>query len=84
MLTEMLGMELGKERNELKHCPFCGGNAKVKVCDGSGSYCADIGTEIVQGRKMTHCLVRCEKCHARTQAYLTRRGLFKAWNRRAL
>ena len=25
------------KQNELKPCPFCGGNAKVKVCDGAGN-----------------------------------------------
>jgi hypothetical protein len=59
--------------SELKPCPFCGGKAKVKVCDGSGSFFADIGTEMYQGRKMTHCLVLCERW----------RGVFNAWNRRA-
>ena len=70
-------------RTELKPCPFCGGKAKVKVCDGSGTYYTDIGTDVYYGRKMTHCLIRCERCRVRTQAYLTRRGVFNAWNRRA-
>lgn len=68
---------------EIKPCPFCGGKAKVKVCDGSGAFCTDIGTEMYFGRKMTHCLICCERCRVRTQAYLTRRGVFNAWNRRA-
>lgn len=70
-------------RNELKPCPFCGGKAKVYVCDGSGHYYAEIGTEKFYGRKMTHCLIHCDRCRVRTQAYLTRRGVFNAWNRRA-
>lgn len=69
--------------DKLKPCPFCGGEPKVKVCDGSGTFYADIGTETLYGRKMTHCLIRCERCHVKTQPYLTRRGLFNAWNRRA-
>ena len=69
-------------QRELKPCPFCGGKAKVCVCDGSGAYLTDLGTELYYGRKMTHCLIRCERCHVRTQAYLTRRGMFNAWNRR--
>lgn len=68
---------------ELKPCPFCGGKAKVKVCDSSGAYYADIGTEMLHGRQMTHCLIHCEKCRVRTQTYLTRSGVFNAWNRRA-
>ena len=69
--------------NELKTCPFCGGKASLWVCDGSGSFYADVGTEFFYGRKMTHCLIMCKKCRIRTTAYLTRRGVFNAWNRRA-
>ena len=68
--------------NELKPCPFCGGKAVLKVCDGAGHYCADIGTETVYGRPMTCCLIKCKRCGVRTKAYLTRRGVFNAWNRR--
>ena len=70
-------------REELKKCPFCGGKAKVKVCDGSGSFYANIGTERFMGRDMSHCLIRCEKCGVKTKAYLTRRGVYNAWQRRA-
>jgi hypothetical protein len=68
--------------NKLKSCPFCGGKAKVKVCDGSGTFYADIGTEVLFGRKMSHCLIKCERCDIKTKAYLTRRGVFNAWQRR--
>lgn len=68
--------------NKLKPCPFCGGAAIVNVCDGSGTYHNDIGTEVCFGRKMTHCLVMCKRCGVRTKAYLTRRGVFNSWNRR--
>lgn len=71
------------ENRELKPCPFCDGKAKVKVCDGAGCFYTDIGTEMYLGRKMTHCLIRCEKCGVKTKAYLTRRGVFNAWNRRS-
>ena len=71
------------ENRELKPCPFCGGEAKVKVCDGAGNFYMDIGTEVFMGRKLTHCLIRCEKCGVKTKAYLTRRGVYNAWNRRA-
>lgn len=69
--------------SELKPCPFCGGVGKEKVCDGIGSYYADIGTEVFHGRKMTCYLIKCNRCGIRTKAYLTRRGVFNAWNRRA-
>ena len=68
---------------KLKPCPFCNGKAQVKVCDGSGSLYADIGTDVFMGRKMSHCLIKCKRCGVRTKAYLTRRGAFNAWNRRA-
>ena len=68
--------------NELKPCPFCGGKAKVKVCDGSGSFYADIGTIRFFDREMSHCLIKCERCGVKTKAYLTRRGVFNAWQRR--
>lgn len=67
---------------ELKNCPFCGGKAKVKVCDGSGEHYTDVGTDRFRGREMSHCLIRCEKCGVKTKAFLTRRGVFNAWNRR--
>lgn len=67
---------------ELMRCPFCGHDAEVKVCDGSGTVVADVGTETRWGRKMTHCFIWCKKCRNRTQSYLTRRGAFNAWNRR--
>ena len=67
---------------ELKPCPFCGGKAKLKVCEGSGTFFTDVGTAVLFGREMTHCLYRCERCGIRTKAYLTRRGVWNAWNRR--
>ena len=69
--------------NELRPCPFCGGEAEVRVCDGSGRYVATVGTKQMWGREMTHCIITCKKCRARTQPYLTRRGVFNSWNRRA-
>ena len=67
---------------ELKNCPFCNGKAKVMVCDGSGSFYADIGTERFMGCEMSHFLILCEKCGIKTKAYLTRRDVYNAWQRR--
>lgn len=69
--------------DKLKPCPFCDGEPKVYVCDGSGSYYANIGTAVFYGREMTHKLIRCPKCGVRTKAYLTDRGVFNGWNRRS-
>ena len=68
--------------DNLKPCPFCGGKAQVKVCDGSGNFCADVGTVVLFGRQMSHCLIKCQRCGVKTKAYLTRRGVFNAWQRR--
>lgn len=72
----------GETMTELKPCPFCGGEAVVKACDGSGSCYTDAGRIQYLGRPMTHKLIRCEKCGIRTGAYKTVRGVFNAWNRR--
>ena len=69
--------------SELKRCPFCGGEAKLFVCDGSGSFWSTVGTASIGGRVMSHKLIRCVKCGIRTKAYLTDKGVFNAWNRRA-
>ena len=68
---------------ELKPCPFCGGKPNVYACDGAGMYYTKPGTvDVLWGRKLTHKMIECCKCGVRTKAYLTDRGVFKAWNRR--
>ena len=68
---------------KLKPCPFCGGNPKGMVCDGSGRYYDDkryydkLDTKIFCGRTMTHMLIKCSKCGVMTKPYLTEKGLFK-------
>ena len=71
------------ENRELKPCPFCGSKAKVFACDDAGQYYTGFDTPIYRGRPMRSCLIRCGKCGVKTKAYLTRRGVFNAWNRRA-
>lgn len=66
--------------NDLKPCPFCGGEPKIFVCDGSGSFWNSIETPVLAG--LDHFLIRCTKCGIRTKAYLTNRGVYNAWNRR--
>ena len=67
---------------KLKPCPFCGADASIKSCDGSGGYYSDLGTSVLYGRKLTHYLVRCRKCGVRTKAYATAKGVIIAWSRR--
>jgi Lar family restriction alleviation protein len=68
---------------ELKPCPFCGGEPQVFACDGAGCFYTSVGTAQIMGRKTDHKLIRCKKCGIRTKAYLTDKGVFNAWNRRA-
>ena len=70
--------------NELKNCPFCGGKAQLMACDGGGKYTTpDLRKGIiVRGLPMTHRLIRCLKCGARTKVYATVKGAFNSWNRR--
>ena len=70
---------------ELKSCPFCGGKAQWRACDGGGKYTTpDMRRGImIRGLSMTHKLIRCMKCGARTKVYATDKGAFNAWNRRA-
>lgn len=68
--------------SELKPCPFCKGKAVVYSCDGSGHYYNELGTPVACGRNLTHLIIICDKCGIRTKPYLTRKGVFNAWNRR--
>ena len=72
---------------KLKPCPFCGGKPLVMNCDGSGTFYSSLSdsekTNFMYGRKMSHFLIKCQKCNVRTKAYATTKGLFKAWQRRA-
>lgn len=69
--------------DKLKNCPFCGAKPTICACDGSGRYWTkDLTAEKSWGRKMTYCKMICFKYGCETKAYLTRRGLFNAWNRR--
>lgn len=70
------------ENMKLRLCPFCGGSAKLMVCDGADYYHSNIGTAILHGRLLDHFLVKCEKCGVKTKAYLTEKGVYKSWNRR--
>ena len=65
----------------LKPCPFCGGEAKKVFCDGTGRYTSNCMTQ-VWGRNMTHKYIQCVKCGVRTKIYATDKGTFNAWNRR--
>lgn len=69
--------------SELKPCPFCGGEAELRVCDATGCITStNLEIEISWGKAMSHYMIFCKKCRIRTGAYLTKRGVFTAWNRR--
>ena len=61
--------------NELKPCPFCGGEI-IDVCEegklfGKSAY------------SRTYIFVRCRKCCARIGVHGTKPKAIEAWNRRA-
>ena len=64
------------EVNELKPCPFCGGEAKIR----SGLYGLN-GYQIGCKPKPTQCI--CPGCISISQYYWGRGMAIKAWNRRA-
>ena len=67
---------------KLKPCPFCGSLGKLYVCDASGQYYSNEGTVYIHGRATNHYLIRCKSCGIKTKAYKTRKGVYRAWNRR--
>ena len=67
---------------DLKPCPFCGGEPVMLSCDWSGGYYAEIGTKMCYGRELTHRLIMCRKCKAKTHPYITPKHLYNTWNRR--
>lgn len=70
--------------DDLKSCPFCGGIAQFCATDDGGKYATpDLRKGVmIRGLLMTHRIIRCMKCGARTKVYATDRGAFNAWNRR--
>ena len=56
--------------DELKPCPFCGGEAQAYIMPCIGS--SDRGY-----------VVECDQCWAKTGYYELRDGAIAAWNRRA-
>ena len=67
--------------DELKPCPFCGGEAFRWHCTPDGYY-KSILCEIVRGMMTNHYLVECTQCGIRTKVYATSKGCSKVWNRR--
>lgn len=58
------------DNNELKPCPFCGGEAWII-------------RKTYGFKKKKYWFVRCECCHATSRAEFTEIDAKKAWNRRA-
>ena len=54
---------------ELEKCPFCGGKAQWRSCDGGGKYTTPDMWRVttIRGLSMTHRLIQCTKCGARTK-----------------
>lgn len=57
--------------DELKPCPFCGGEAQIK--------------HLITAGVRTHSRVECTRCHVKTDFYVHQfgeRNVIKVWNRR--
>lgn len=70
--------------NELKPCPFCGGEAKFRdsliitpEIDENDAY---VGADISDDRPYW---IECINCHATSGEYDTEEKAIEAWNRRA-
>ena len=66
---------------ELKSCQHCGGTAFLYNTDARGLHISDHEQRMF-GVILDHYKVQCLKCGIRTKVYATRKGAFKAWNRR--
>lgn len=59
--------------DELKLCPFCGGEAEVKTQDYFDAAC---------GRRTYYAI--CRECRCRTSNFMGEVGAIDAWNRREM
>ena len=59
----------GLKMAELEKCPFCGGKAQWRSCDGGGKYTTPDMWRVttIRGLSMTHRLIQFTKCGARTK-----------------
>lgn len=57
-------------QNELKSCPFCGGEAVL-------------GTWRDEYKCLNPSVVHCSGCHVETKVYPRKKEAIEAWNRRA-
>ena len=57
--------------NELKKCPFCGGEALMQHKRVNGD------------PRFTHSWVVCTVCYSQTTQFLSEKQAIEAWNRRA-
>lgn len=71
---------------DLKHCPFCGGEATMMMSTDNGARMRPAyGKAISSYDRITftsYC-VRCQRCQTRTKTYKYKERAFTAWNRRA-
>lgn len=66
---------------ELKPCPFCGGEAKLWYCTADGKHKSNEPNIFLCGQLANHKIIVCSKCGAQTKVFSSFR-VFKAWNRR--
>lgn len=70
-----IGEVLEQVENELKPCPFCGGEAKTHVCVELENTKLSIMLAGYYG-------VHCTKCHVATTPYENEDEAIKVWNKR--
>lgn len=72
--------------NDLKPCPFCGGEAHMMMCTDNKTRMYPAYGKVIHDyhiQTFTSYCVRCSGCGVTTKAYKHKQLAFTAWNRRA-